>query len=190
MPRARSTFEITLGGLAYLVAGIGALITLWASGHATVSLSPAAGGIVLMGVGLGVLGCRRLTYGAVNATPARFWSGVLTIPVLLVVTAILGASGVALNLRWSASESAFQREVSSLERGATAQSSVKIGSYVIDRIDVVGSGYLFDDAHGGDLTDCGAGFAFLPDGPSAIADDQDDTFAQLDGDWYTWKCFS
>lgn len=189
MPRARSTFEITLGGLAYLVAVIGALITLRASGHATVSLLPAAGGIALMGVGIAILGCRRLAYGAAGTSPARFWSGVLTVPSLLVVTIVLSFSGVALNLRWTGSESAFQAEVSSLKRGAKMPSSVEIGSYTIDRIDVAGSGYLFEDMHGGDLTDCGGGFAFLPDGPSAAVEVQD-IFVKLDGDWYTWTCFS
>ncbi len=162
---------------------------LWASGHASVSLEPAAGGMLPVVTGLFVLGCRRWVYEATGAALGRFWSGVLAIPVLLVATVILGTSGVALNLRWRASESAFQAEVSALRRGAPVPSSVQIGSYAIDRVDAAGSGYLFEDAHGGDLTDCGGGFAFLPDGPSADTDGQD-TFGHLDGDWYTWTCSS
>jgi rubredoxin len=53
----------------------------------------------------------------------------------------------------------------------------------------VGQDYLFEDAQGGDLTDCGGGFAFLPVGP--LTDTEPGvTFSHLDGNWYTWTCFS
>ncbi|HEY1486290.1 MAG TPA: hypothetical protein VGF84_09305 [Micromonosporaceae bacterium] len=188
MRRTRSRFEITLGVFAYILAAAGALIMFWAWGHAMVSVAPAAGGMVLMAAALGVLGCRRLIYGSTGAAPARLWSGVLVVPVLLVATVVLGVSGVALDLRWHGSKSAFQAEVSSLRRGVQPSGSVRIGSYTIDRVDVEGSGYLFDDADGQDLTDCGGGFAFLPGGPPTDA--AGDTFVALDGDWYTWTCWS
>jgi hypothetical protein len=189
MPRARSRFEITLGFFAYLIATAGALVVLWAWGHPMVSVTAAAGGMVLMIVGLAVLGCRRLIYQATGTTPGRFWFGALVIPMLVVASVVLGVTGVALNLRWRGSESAFQAEVSSLRRGAQVPTSVKIGSYTIDRVDVVGQDYLFEDAQGGDLTDCGGGFAFLPVGP--LTDTEPGvTFSHLDGNWYTWTCFS
>jgi hypothetical protein len=189
MPRTRSGFEIALGVFAYVIAVAGALVVLWAWGHATVSMLPAAGGAALMIAGTAVLGCRRFIYGATGAALARFWLGVSAIPVLFVATVVLGATNVALNLRWRASESAFQAEVSSLEHGAPVPSSVKIGSYTIDRVDVAGQNYLFGDANGGDSTDCGGGFAFLTGGrlPGTEAGAM---FGHLDGNWYTWTCYS
>ena len=100
-------------------------------GHSSVSIDPTAGGVVLMVAGSTVLGCRRLICGATGVAPGRFWSGVLVVPVLLVNAVGLGATGVALDLRWRGSESAFQSEVSSLQRGGSVPTPLQIGSYTI-----------------------------------------------------------
>jgi hypothetical protein len=49
-------------------------------------------------------------------------------------------------------------------------------------VDVASQNYLFDDAHGGDLTDCGGGFAFPTGGPLPDTD-PGAMFGHLDGNW-------
>jgi hypothetical protein len=187
MRRRRSGYEIILGIAAYAIVVAAAWIIFRAFGHATVSIDPALAGFALAAVGPAIIGARRLVFGATGPLDVRAWFGMLAIPALLFATTALGVLGIARDVRWHGSEPAFRAEVTALRGGSKVSDGVRLGSYTIDSITTFGDGYLFEDADGGDLTDCGGGFAYLPGGPGA---DPQDTFWPLDGDWYVWTCSS
>jgi hypothetical protein len=197
MRRSRSIAEHLLRVFAYVVAVVGALTVLWAAGHATISLDPAFLGTVLILAGAAMLGGCRLMYGPSDGGRLRVLAGALAIPLLVVAMIVLVAIDLPLDWRWRAAKADFQSTVSSLQQNRPDPVPMVLGSYTIDRVDTIGSGYLFEDAHGGDLTDCGGGFAYLPHGEPSSDDDRVTdvlpsqlTFIQLDGAWYAWTCSS
>jgi hypothetical protein len=112
-------------------------------------------------------------------------------PAIGILIVALLAADVPLQVRWALSRGSFARTVSSLSSGPGADSYVdaptRIGTYRITSVESVPGGFLFYEANGLLFDD--AGFAYLPNGPSADLENtnfESPNFTHLGGPWYSW----
>jgi len=125
----------------------------------------------------------------------RQWSWWFVVaPVGGLLTLALLTYGVPLHARFVLSESAFQAQVKDLPAAPTDGAEwtdlahpERIGSYRIIEVNRIAGGVVFWEANG-DFFDS-VGFAWLPDGPSAVLESgsfENPQFTHLQGPWYAW----
>jgi hypothetical protein len=184
-----SRSERIIAGALYGVLGMATVTIVWSFGHPT---------LVLFAFGVGVAGFALAAFGLlmcnlVRVSGARPGRPLLVAGVAVVLLIAVHATNASVRLLWTVSEPAFARVVATLpppdrpaQRGISVPSH--IGLYTIDHAAADAGGYLFYDAHGGDLSDLGAGFAYLPHG--IPTDSGPYGFRHLDGPWYTFVGYS
>jgi type IV secretory pathway protease TraF len=96
---------------------------------------------------------------------------------------------VPLRARWTASRPAFEAAVDEAMADADGSSSESrpIGLYHVTSTSRHGDAVIFTERTG--AYEDNAGFAYLPDGPVPVLEDEamDGTvFRHLDGRWYSW----
>lgn len=175
-----------------VVAAAGGLL-LWAFSVPAFALVPT---LVATGV-LAVAGIVWVVWLAV-ARPRRWRQllGFAVAPAMVTVVVLLLATGVPLQARWAKSRDAFNQVVKALPAATAAASGDRwisidvpstIGGYRISCAYRVPGGVVFYEEHGSGLDD--AGFAYLPDGPTASLENgsfESPTFRRLGKGWYAW----
>ncbi|WP_262015472.1 hypothetical protein [Micromonospora sp. Mcm103] len=125
----------------------------------------------------------------------RRWSWrFLVAPVIVVLTAALVVAGAPFQARWAVSRGAFDRVVATLPatspqdtEWSTVRVPHRIGAYIITSAYTVPGGVVLYESNGYMLDD--AGFAYLPQGPTADLANEDfeaPRFTHLGGPWYSW----
>jgi hypothetical protein len=174
-------FTITVGCLA------GALVLLIALSHATAELNLAV-------IGGGLIGLAVVVALAAGPRRGEGWRWVVVLVALVVLGAAYGTQA-PLRARWTVSQSAFDRILTTLpptvgstwSRPGQAAVTGRLGLYRVSEIDIVPAGYLFRDPDGGQLSHTGVGgFAYLPAGPGSVPADQKLVLTHLRGPWYAY----
>ena len=124
-------------------------------------------------------GGRRVPWSRANA------------PAVLLLTAVVVASGLPLNVRFGLSRSAFEQLP---ERGLSYDVGASAGLYEVCCFERTDFGYQFGVSEGPNVV---WGFAFSPDGvpPGPDVDsggltnlqEGDNAYRHLDGPWYIWE---
>lgn len=111
-------------------------------------------------------------------------------PLGALLLALLLAANLPLRARWQASKSSFQDAVVDIraDRASRARWQQRnVGTYAITNVRMVQGAVIFYEKTGSFLDD--AGFAHLPDGPSAAIEDgtfENPRWHALGDDWYAW----
>jgi hypothetical protein len=191
--RPRWWFERVLVVVVYVAVVVGAALSLWAGSHASLSLAPLLLGLALFGAAGFIAVMSAIALGPI----ARRWRWHTAVIVgVAVVAGGLSATDLPLRARWIASQSAFNREIGKLpplsaaDGDATITAPSHIGWFSISNVDPLPTGYVFTDASGGDTSDFGNGFAYMPDGPIPALEDEGYQFTHLGGAWYAWVGYS
>ncbi|WP_238008729.1 hypothetical protein KZZ52_03090 [Dactylosporangium sp. AC04546] len=149
---------------------------------------------------LGAFGCTSVLVGcfwlgwtiSVARTTGRRRGWFLAGPVVGVLTLALLCTGAPFKMRWAASRGAFAAVVAGHPippPGSEWEGFIvprRLGLYSITEAGWVPGGAVFYEAHGGLY---GAGFAYLPGGPTAELDTVElywPQFKHLGGSWYRW----
>ncbi|WP_141715208.1 hypothetical protein [Micromonospora rhizosphaerae] len=175
---------------AHVVAAGGAGCLLWAFSVPGVAVLLAAAAVAVLGVAV-----LLWTVGAqLSHSAGRTWPGWLPVaPAMAVVVLALLVTGVPLRARWALSRDAFETVVAELpqRRSATGFDRVRVpatvGSYRITTAYLVPGGVVFYEENGAFFDD--AGFAYLPDGPTASLANgsfESPVFRPLGAGWYRW----
>lgn len=133
----------------------------------------------------------RLVGYCVREGRASWWFAIVPLGLAIVIGLLVAR--VPLHARWALSQPAFAAAVSHLPPEPSADAYPPdlpipgtLGSYRITLASRVIGGVIFHEVHGAFLDD--AGFAYLPDGPTAqpYGDLQSPAFVHLSGPWYAW----
>lgn len=159
-------------------------LLLWSASYPGSGALEGLGVLALIGFSAVVWAVRLIGFwrSGERRDPRRRWFAAAPGGALLVMAMLYG--GVPLSVRFAASRSAFDRAVVASHDSASAE---RIGLFTITVIDRRGRNVFFYEKHG-DLFD-DAGFAYLPDGPSADLGNgnfENPEFRHLSGDWYAW----
>lgn len=177
--------------------GVAAALLLWAK---TFPGWPLAAGVMLSVL---VFAGLLIMLGAEPVPAARRLR-----PIGLVVALVVAVGGAimvensgdtALQARFGAGRSDFEAVVAEMgppiHRGGrgtfTGACPTSIGSYALEKCQVIDRGYLFIQQRAALGDD--AGFAYLPAGPptedpTGSGDVRPDQFSHLSGPWYGWSC--
>lgn len=111
-------------------------------------------------------------------------------PVGALILGLLLWADVPLRARWELSRGDFEKAARAVQRGefhGDLSDSRRLGLFTVTDIQPVRTGVLFYEATGDFLDD--AGFAYLPQGPSADLENggfEAPQFRSLGGGWYAW----
>jgi hypothetical protein len=140
-----------------------------------------------------LVGCFWLGWTIYVATTTSGWRTWFLIgPVIGALTLVLLCTGAPFKVRWAASRGAFAAVVAGHPippPGSALEDFIvprRLGLYRITRADWVPGGAVFYAAHGDFY---GAGFAYLPGGPTAELNTallESPEFERLGGSWYSW----
>jgi hypothetical protein len=150
---------------------------------------------ILAGAALLVLGLATPLWAAGAEALRRVgWSWwFLVAPAMGMAVIALLVAGMPLQARWALGRGAFETVVDDLpETPIGSERTVlhvpaRLGSYRIIAAYHVPGGVLFYEANGALFND--AGFAYLPDGPTASLENgsfESPVFRHLGGPWYSW----
>ena len=160
----RTWADRSLGVAIQIAYTAGALIVVTASSHPVTKFGLLFAGLAVIGAGALTALLRRLALGAADG-PAWQRFGVLPLAVVVVAGAVL--TPAATQVRFRASQSAFNHLLTTLPAPAETTApriDRTIGWYRISVVEIHPHGYLFtDDGDDGFIT-WGAGFAYLPEG--------------------------
>ena len=128
-------------------------------------------------------GWRRVVAPRIDARAGRRIA-----PVVMVVVLVLGCVGVPRQLRWAFSRSAFDQFAEAYAADPDLRAPDWLGSYrIIGGPYPVPGGFRLLSGTSGLFDD--AGFAYLPNGPSADLGNgawENPEFRHLSGPWYSW----
>lgn len=119
----------------------------------------------------------------------RGWSWWFVVAPLTVIALFeLVAASVPLKARWAFSNASFEAAVAALPpvQGYISPPA-RVGSYAITSVERLSKGAIFTEANGDVFNS--AGFAYLPDGPTADLENgsfEDPQWTPLGGPWYSW----
>ena len=164
---------------------VGALMVFAAASHPVAKVGLLLGGLAVIGAAAVTALLRRFALGAADR-PA--WQRFGILPLVLVFVAGSALTPAPTHVRFRASQSAFNRLLTTLPPLAEATAPPidrTIGWYRISDIEIHPHGYLFtDDGDDGFIT-WGAGFAYLPEGPD-WPDLPKVAYVEITGSWYSW----
>ncbi|MGS2615417.1 hypothetical protein ACVCAH_12960 [Micromonospora sp. LZ34] len=175
---------------AHAVMAGGATVLLWAFSVPGFSVLVALAALPVLAVAalLWTVGA-QLSHSAGRTLP--WW--LLVAPVMAVVTLALQVTRAPLHLRWELSRGAFESVVADLPEPTAAtrfdrvEVPARVGSYRITGAYLVPGGVVLYEENGAFFD--GAGFAYLPGGPSPSLHNgsfESPSFSPLGDGWYRW----